>query len=341
MPTNQQIPWWQQYPQAASGLSPEGRQILQNQWQAQQQQARATQSQTPQPVSQPGGAPVYGTGSSAGAYPTSPMIDLNPMQHISQGVNWQLRTISGQPGQPGWQYTYDPVPFRHVNSDAIFSDMISEYTRAMNEGRQVNEQRYADILGGYRDLRDEAGQMHSQRQASLQQNLDQDLARVTQGHQNRYDAGMQLLQGMGGQEAQRINRDFHNQQAGMGADLARRGLNTSSISHSMGQGIERNRQEAKGDLSDQMRREKLAAHMGFSGDALGAEQQQRQFRTGMMDRAAQGRMQDMTNIPRDTLSFMERREDTYPSLDQLTQLASVLGQSQAGQMLLRRMGLVA
>lgn len=184
----------------------------------------------------------------------------------------------------------------------------NDYQRAYEEARAANEQRYQDILTGYQD-RSNAFQ---DRQAG---NTDD----VLTGYENRYQRGMDLLTGLGTQEKRDVDESYRNLGAANQQDMTNRGLTGTTIMPTMRAGIERERQDALSRVNERLQREQLMTDAGLSGDALGA--QERMYGQGLA-----GYM----GATGDTLGFAERRDDTYPDMNQLMGLAQQYGASGAG-----------
>lgn len=135
----------------------------------------------------------------------------------------------------------------------------SPWQQAYDQAKQANEARYQDILGGY---------------------------------QQRYQRGMDMLSGLGQQQARDIN-ELYDQQAGQQSqDLIGRGLGNSTVMQTMQTGNNRERNADLARLNDQVRQQALQADSGLSADEL---------------------------------QFMERRNDQYPDYGLMAQLAQGMG----------------
>lgn len=82
------------------------------------------------------------------------------------------------------------------------------------------------------------------------------------GIRSNYAGQLELLNRLGGTEQDRINRDFASQANSVGANLAGTGLYNTTVQGNMAQGVERNRQESLGALSEALRGQQLAALQG-------------------------------------------------------------------------------
>jgi len=293
-----------------------------------------------QPASQPAGStPIYNQGSTGGTYArtafgtpfpnasapnrtstvSTPVYKYNPTNnpHKPMADRW-TKTGTNRRKVANPNYARD---MRNYQAQQL----LNQYTTAYNEGNAANEQRYEDILGGYRDLTSQSGEMHDSRinqLADMYANMGQ---QINSGFQGRYDKGMGLLEGLGDTERKRINRSYDNQVGSIGANLTNRGLNNSTIAGSMQNAVNRNREESQGMLSEQLRREQLGAHTNLSGDQMSAMQNLLFSTTQGLDNATLQKIQSQTDLPLQTLNFMERREDTVPSLNDVMALYMNLG----------------
>lgn len=104
-----------------------------------------------------------------------------------------------------------------------------------------------------------------------QDQLSQLAEKRTSGLSDNYAGQLSLLQGIGNAQRDRINRDFSAQAGGVGAALAGTGLYNTTVQGNMAQGVERNRQEALGQLSEMLSQQQLGA-LQSSGQQISAAQ---------------------------------------------------------------------
>jgi len=139
--------------------------------------------------------------------------------------------------------------------------MLTDYQNAYKEAKKANEDRYADILGGYR----ESAKALIAKQEALGSNQDEDIKRA------------------------------YDQQAAMARQNAMsRGIGNTTVTDSLDRGVESDRQRA------------LRAAANDRAAAL----------INLMERAKAAELQ-----------FMERRTDSYPSLDTMANLAMQIGRA--------------
>lgn len=298
------------------------------------------QSQAPQT----GGPSMFQPGGNTGNYPTtyfqSPFQNAQrPSQTITRNVpvsRWG-RSPSGRVdgggnrrAETGWNTTMERRTGRNPNYGAQMRNynaqqLLNQYTQAHNQGKYANEQRYRDILGGYQDLSQMAGDLHGSRQRNLAGTVNNISQSLNQGYQDRYDQGMGMVDTSRDGSRDRINRHHDNQIGGMGQTLTNRGLNNTTIAGSMQNAIERNRGDQHRMLDEQILQQQLGAHTQLSGDQMSAQQQNMWQGLGYLDNAQLAAIQDQLGIPMQQLQFMERREDEYPSMNELIQLYMGLG----------------
>lgn len=108
-----------------------------------------------------------------------------------------------------------------------------------------------------------------------------------------YEARRAAAQGAGAQESRDIDKAMRGRGAASRQSLVSRGLNNSTLLDTMQMGVERERADAQGRLNERLRREEA--------DLLG-----------------------------DELRFMQERDDTYPDMGLLAQLAQGVGAAGGG-----------
>jgi hypothetical protein len=197
-------------------------------------------------------------------------------------------------------------------SSGLGQQLLSEVQRAHNEGKAANEKRYSDVLDG--DSAGASGAMmdwlKSKYKGATQKFLDSAMSNPQYqalfdkdnpgvrdsfgGYRDRYARGMGYLQGQGEQAKKDINQSYDNLNSSQQQNLASRGLLNSTISGSMQTGVERKRQDSLNTQRESTNRQYLDTD---------------------------------SRLSKDTLDFQERRQDTYPSMAEYTQLAMQLGNS--------------
>lgn len=235
-------------------------------------------------------------------------------------------------GAPFWfTYTRIRLKRRKMQSELVLQDMINQFTKAYNEGRKINDQRYDELVALYSIMlsrtEDEANawnfspvdfsSLTDELMESLQNSItdfDGKVGSIPEDFlQNREDE---------------VNRKFDAELAKSRSEMVSRGIFNTTVWDSVAAGIEKNRQYALNDLSDKTVMTKIDVYgkiVGIKADVTGK----------IIDSAVrvmealQKRMLGPTEI-RNTvfkwmLDFMERREDDYPGLDQLVTISDRLG----------------
>jgi hypothetical protein len=222
---------------------------------------------------------------------------------------------------------------RKLQSERVLQDMITEFTDAYNEGRTINDSRYDELVTLWATL---AGNVEDDINA-LNTNetnyvalLDAVVAQLPTDFDTYQDYVEDLLDGWGDSMRADLTERFDNLLAAARQDLVTRGMYNTTVWTSTNVGIERERQIATTDLEDKILERLLASK----------DQEQRflvDMRNGTL--AAYSRIlgirQDNVLRPLDVrnriltsmFNFMERRQDDYPDLGNLANIAAQLGYS--------------
>jgi hypothetical protein len=223
---------------------------------------------------------------------------------------------------------------RKLQSERALQDLITEFTDAYNEGREVNDRRYDEIVAIYNVMLDKTETELSA--ISTASGDYDDIIRQILGeleddldaHNTDVDA---LLDGYGDGLRAQINERFDNELTKARQSLIDRGMNNTTLWTTTSAGIERERSMALTDAED-----KIIERLLASKDRLYVFLAE--MRRGIMD----GHLR-LLNEAKDNafkpvefrnlvlqamLNFMERREDEYPSLGDLSAITAQLGFSE-------------
>ncbi len=137
-------------------------------------------------------------------------------------------------------------------------------------------------------LYNEFGQAYNEGRAANESRY----AQILEGYGDRHQAASDKLQGLGDAARNDLNRRYQNLATNVDQNLASRGLYNSTIAGTMQRGITDQQDRAMNQLNEGLRREQIGYDTALSGD---------------------------------TLAFMERRNDTYPDLNQMANLALQMG----------------
>jgi len=114
--------------------------------------------------------------------------------------------------------------------------LAQQYQSAQDEAKATNEQRYQDILGGYKTRQQDA---------------------------------MLALQNLGGAERAKLEKQFGEEASRQRVSLAGRGLGGTSVASGVGAKMATAQQDAMNQLNERLTRERLGYQTGLSGDTLG------------------------------------------------------------------------
>ena len=241
-------------------------------------------------------------------------------------------TNTEQDGGPYW-YAYQRIRLkrRKMQSELVLKDMIAQFTRAYNEGRQINDERYDELVSLYALMlsrtEDEAN--------TFALNTD-DFKPLAKAVTDAVKDALEKYRSSVGDipddwmksRIDEINRKFDALIGTTKTKMVSNGTYNSTVWPTTVSGIERDRQYALNDLKDDMVNLKIEAYgkiAGITGD-IGQKLLDCEIR---IIEAQQKQLIGPTEI-RNTvfkwmLDFMERRDDDYPGLDQIATVASTLG----------------
>lgn len=205
--------------------------------------------------------------------------------------------------------------------------LINEYQTAMDNANAANQARYDQGMGMYDDLISSSQQGFDQRLDSLTQMTDADLDAIIGGYQDRYETGMDMLQGrsmdsLAGRDRRRVSALASDANP---VNLRANPALAGAVANSMQQGTNRDFNEEDAAAEDAMRRRRFANHRDMSGEQRSAEDRYRQQRTVMLDAATEQQNRAMQDLPKQKIGFMGRKEELAPTLDQIADIAIASG----------------
>jgi hypothetical protein len=162
-------------------------------------------------------------------------------------------------------------------------------------------------LSGTARAQDPSQRLFSEFERARQEGLEANETRFQEilgGFRERLSTALSNLEGLGEQEAADINRSFDEFSANQSQDLISRGLSASTVAPVVAGATERERQGSLGNLNDRLRQQRLSTEAQLQGDVLG---------------------------------FSERREDLFPSFQDVAGLAQNIGQQQGRSILQQQM----
>jgi hypothetical protein len=224
-----------------------------------------------------------------------------------------------------------------MQSEAVLKDMIASFTKAYNEGRQINDERYDELVSLYAimlarteeeanalarfspdDFKDLAKMLTDAIKAAME--------RFAKSVENLPDNWMQS-------RIDEINRKFDALIGTTKAKMVTEGTFNSTVWPTTMSGIERERQYALNNLKDDMVTLRVEVYGKIASMTADVGQKLLDCEIRIIE-AQQKQLLGPTEV-RNTvfkwmLDFMERRDDDYPGLDQLVTVADRLGYADGG-----------
>jgi len=236
---------------------------------------------------------------------------------------------TGEEGEP-----FIKLKRRRLIPEKALKDLVESFTNAYNEGRTLNDRRYDEILAVYNVL-------HSSNQVELNALQADDItynslvtvliAGLSTAYNTHYTAVDGAFDDYGDSQRERIATQFDNQLTASRASMIARGIYNTTAWDSVEAGIERERATALTDLEDKILERQVsladrlfAVREEVTGKVIAAHDR---LRAQFHDRDVQ-RIGVRNTIVQALLAFMERREDGYPDLTGVGNLAASMGASQ-------------
>ena len=257
---------------------------------------------------------------------------IQSRSYYDVGINIQAKTVRGQ-----YQTSTDATSIysfsrRKMQSELVLQDMVTDFTKSYNEGREINDQRYDEIVAiwnaGLDKTEDEINAMGvSEYDTIIQGLLDQlpvDLALF----ETNIDG---IMDDYGDSRRTAINVRFDAELAKATQDLIDKGLYTTVLWTTQSAGIEREREQALTDFEDTYIERQVAIELALLkartdiNEAL-IEANNRWMLLRRENRFAPLELRNQTL--KYMLDFMERRTDSYPGLENLAGMAAQLGFSE-------------
>ena len=247
-------------------------------------------------------------------------------------------TTTEQGGGPWW-YSFQKLRLkrRKMQSELVLKDMIASFTKAYNEGRQINDERYDELVALYALMlsrtEDEANAFGGLSTEDFKPLADAVVAACKDALE-KYGASVENLPADWMQSRiDEVNRKFDALVAQAKSKMVSEGTYNSTVWPTTVSGIERDRQIALNDLKDDMVTTKIDVLGKIA--AMKADIGQKLLDCEIRIIEAQQKMLLGPTEVRNTvfkwmLDFMERRDDDYPGLEQLATIASQLGYAEGG-----------
>ena len=282
------------------------------------------------------------------------ITDLDPLWHSSMSVgSWYQdeTTIITDPEKLNWlllqgwnvssnnsttdnngvkQYEYK-LSRRSLKPERALDKLMSAQTSAFNEGRRLNDQRYDDLVTLYSVMLDKTEDELNSINAddSIYDDLVNSILDDLDSDFDEYKLTIDtLMEGYGESELTQINTQFDARLSDTKQSLIDRGMNNSTLLDSMTAGIERERAIAITDLNDKLNdrqltieERKFKARIDVRLAILAARDRLRI----MLSKGEEQHVVIRNRLMEIMLAFIERREDSYPSVDGMVQAAANLG----------------
>lgn len=223
---------------------------------------------------------------------------------------------------------------RKLQSELVLQDLITEFTDAHNSGREINDQRYDEIVAIYNKAldktEDEINSLEDDSDA-FDTLIDTYLDEIPDDIDDLVERLDGILDDFGTARRTEIASEFDSQQTRATQALIDSGLNNTTIANSVTLGLAREEQRALTDFEDTLVSRKAEIYLALV-------KLRQDLRLGLID--AHNRWIKMKQDNRLTplqfrntvlmamLNFMERRTDSYPGLEGLASIASQLGYSE-------------
>ena len=241
-------------------------------------------------------------------------------------------SVTGQYTSTTTSVTTYHLTRRKLQAERVLQDMITEFTDAYNEGREINDTRYDELVTLYDVMldksEDEIEALNSDTDAhnvaidAIIAQINADLAAYDpEGDLDGYGDSMRL----------QINTRFDNELAKAESSLVTRGMYNTTIWGSTSAGIERERTLTLTDLEDKI----MKLMLDTKSHVFTVTADTRAKVMAALERLIAAKRENKL-APLDfrnrifgaMLNFMERRQDDYPGLDGLANLAAQLGYSE-------------
>lgn len=260
---------------------------------------------------------------------------------LSQGYEVGLVNrvqVGGTFTNPVFGYTYG-LTRTEMNGNAVLGSLLTQYVNTYNEGRDHNQRRYEDILALYKEMlaksQTDMANANDDLQARLSIHRDtiaalevdyEDFFTDVQTDLNNLTATLDA-------DRTRVNDEFDTQVAAARQDLTTRGFYSSAMWDTIKAGIEERRATALTEVSE--REQRLLSEITLRKNQIYVEVLR--MRSGLIDQdlAITNRDQDFRTYELTTrnqivsglLTAVENREDAYPSLGEISQIAVALGET--------------
>lgn len=237
-------------------------------------------------------------------------------------------------GAPYWHAFFKVrLQRRRIQAESVLEDMVKSFTDAYNEGRQVNSDRYDEIVSLYALMlartESEANAVFSSLSPDDFKPLAKAVTDAVKKALEDYKAAVGDLPSEWMQSRiDEINRKFDALLTSTQSELVTKGLYNATVWTAAQSGIERDRQSALNDLKDDMVTLKIEAYGRIATITADVGQKLLDCEIRIieaMQKMLVGPTELRNTVLKWMLDFMERRDDDHPSLESLVTVADKLG----------------
>ncbi len=262
-------------------------------------------------------------------YVTEEQADI-PLESVGwmQAQGWSIAAtvLNAESGR-----TLYTMSRRRIDPELVLKDMVVDYTSAYNEGRDLNDQRYDEIITLYTAVvdksEDEFNSLESD-DSTYDTLIEALILNLYTDHTDYADDVDGALDDYGDSIRSQINTRFDNLISDQRASLVTRGMYNTTIWNTVEAGIERERTLALSDFGDKLIERQIALDTRIKEDKTQMRTQilaARDRLRNTVHASANQRLASRNAVLLALVNFMERRTDGYPDLSQLGQLAASLG----------------
>lgn len=261
--------------------------------------------------------------------PSSSDIQTNG-ESSSSGASTTTTTSQGAP----YWYAYNTVRLtrRRMQAERVLRDMVASFTDAYNEGREMNNERYDELVACYllmlQQTKDKTDAFADIDTSDFKPLADQVTDAIKNAIQEYKDSIGTLPEDWHQSRIDEINRKFDALLADAMQKMVDAGTYNSTVWPTTASGIERDRQNALNDLKDEMVTLRVDVYGKIA--AMTSDVGQKLLDCGIRIIEARqklliGPIELYNTVVKWMLDFMERRDDDYPSLESLVTVADRLG----------------
>lgn len=222
---------------------------------------------------------------------------------------------------------------RRMQSERVLQDMVTSFTKAYNEGRVINNKRYEEIVSLYSVMlsrtEDEMNAVADIDVAELEELVDYIILELKNGFDDfKAKIELALTTTYGTNRINEINLAFDNRVTSSQQGLVSRGMYSTTSWTSTLAGIEKARQYALNELNDKLLDRTISTYDLLTRVRSQVLAQVQNSFMVLFDAKNKNRIsltEIRNNAFKSLLSFMESRNDEYPDMSNLVNIAASLG----------------